>query len=160
MVTTTAPAASATTARFTPAIWMALAAESIVAAGILHVVVGIQTLTENLLFAVLFLIVGPLQIRFGARMVRGVKPVTATIVLIAGVVLVALLVYAHSAAVSTAPVGSQGTDVAGTLLLGCGLVAVAGLGAVLPADIRRWIVNSLLGIGGAFWVIWLGIMFL
>ena len=160
MVTTTAPASSsATSIRFTPAVWTVLAAEALVAAGILHLVVDVQTLTAEMLFAVLFLIVGPLQVKFGARVVRGVSPVTAVVTLVASLLLVALLVYAHSVAVSTAPVGSRGTDVTGTVLLACGLAAVAGLGAVVPAGIRRWAVNSLLGLGLAFWVIWLVITF-
>jgi hypothetical protein len=155
MVTTTASAPSATSIRFTPAIWAVLAAESLLAAGILHLVVDIQSLTEDLLFAVLFLIVGPLQVKFGARVARGVSSVAAALTLTASLILVALLVYAHTAAVSTAPVGSRGTDVTGTVLLAVGLVAVAGLGAAMPAGIRRWIVNSLLGLGLVFWVVWL-----
>ncbi|HEX5407202.1 MAG TPA: hypothetical protein VFX16_33415 [Pseudonocardiaceae bacterium] len=155
MVTTAAQAPPATSGRFTPAVWMVLAGESLVAAGILHLVVDIQSLTENLLFAVLFLIVGPLQVKFGARVIRGVTSVTATVTLVTSLALVSLLVYAHSAAVSNAPAGSNGTDVTGTVLLACGLVSVTALGAVMPAGIRRWTVNSLLGLGLAFWVIWL-----
>jgi hypothetical protein len=53
----------------------------------------------------------------------------------------------------------RGTDVTGSLLLGCGLVAVAALGALLPTAIRKWIVNSLLVLGLAFWMVWLVISF-
>ena len=156
MATTIEQAPPATRARFTPATWTLLAAESVIAAGVLHLVVDVQNLDADLLFAVLFLGVGPLQVLFGALVTRGVRPVVAVLALLGAVGIAVLYVHARTTAVPAPPTtaGTRATDLPGTVLLACELVAVGGLGALLPSGIRRWTTKGLLGIGVAFWLLW------
>jgi hypothetical protein len=160
----TATAAPVIRPRFTPSIWTLLAAESIIVAGLLHVIVGVQNLGEYLLFAVLFLGIGPLQMLFGTMVARGVRPVVAVLALVAAVALIALYIQSREAivtrAVAQAPGGSpRSTDLPATILLMCELIAVGGLGAVVPATVRTWIVRSLLTVGVVFWLAWFWLFF-
>jgi hypothetical protein len=150
--------------RFTPSIWTLLAAEAIIVAGVLHEIVGVQNMATYLMFGVLFLGVGPLQLLFGAMVARGVRPVAAVLAVVVAVVVIALYIQSREAvvtrAVAKAPGGSpRSTDLPATLILTCELIAVGGLGAVVPASVRSWIVRSLLTVGVVFWLAWFWLFF-
>jgi hypothetical protein len=156
MATITAPAPSTERAWLDPWTLIVLAAESIVIAGALHLVGNVQSLSEQLMFALLFFGVGPLQMLLGSRLRRGVSPVTAVFTLVVTVALVMIYVHSHSGARPYAT-GSYSLDVWATVVLGLELIAFAGVGALLPATTRKWITRALLGIGVIFWLGWFSI---
>jgi hypothetical protein len=152
---------AATKRRFTASVWTVLAAESVVAAGFLHVIVGVQNLNEYLLFGVLFLGVAPLQVLFGNLVSRGVRPVAAVVSAVVAIVVIAVYIHSRENVVtnSVAPVTASGgsprsTDLPATLMLACEMIAVGGLGTLVPATMRSWLVRSLLTVGVVFWLVW------
>jgi hypothetical protein len=159
MATITAPAPSTTKPRFSASAWTMLAAEAIFLAGILHLVLGIEDLGEDLLFGVLFLVIGPVQMLVGARVVRGVRPAVSVVSLLVAIGLIVFYVLNREVVFSTptTPGTTEAVDIPGTIALALELVAFAGLGALLPVGVRRWIVRTLLLLGLAFWVAWLGL---
>ncbi len=159
MATITAPASSTERAWLAPWTLIVLAAESLVVAGALHLIGNIQSLSEQLLFALLFFGIGPLQMLLGNRLRRGVSPVTAVFTLVVTVALVMFYVHSHSGARPYAT-GSYALDVWATVVLAFELIAFAGVGALVPAQVRKWIVTALLSIGVVFWLGWFSITLL
>ena len=159
MATITAPAPSTERAWLAPWTLILLATESLVIAGALHLIGNIQNLSEQLLFALLFFGVGPLQMLLGNRLRRGVSPVTGVFALVITVALVMLYVHGHSGARPYAT-GSYSLDVWATIVLAVELIAFAGVGALVPPHVRKWITTALLSIGVVFWLGWFSITLL
>ena len=134
--------------------WAMLAGEAMLAACMLHLVLDVQNLAGELQFAVFFFAVFPLQIMLGT--VRNVSKATGVTTLVIAILLTALYVYSRTTVVAkiAPPPGTTEINTVGTIVLGLELLAASGLGVVLPAGVRRWLVRGFLGIGVLFWLLW------